>query len=376
MESISIKLIASLLPALVALFYAFRLFTLKSNHAKGKNYIAFFLILMVGIEVFSISADNFKGHFVYYLIALFLGISFSLAPTIHIAVNQYVNLPVRKIWKHYYIAIIMFLIDVILLAITLNLPKEHAYKPMLVNILFAVNIGGLGIVFIAQNIFYLVKLIRLINRYNKYIGSYFSFEEGVNLKWLKSLIYGYLVFIALMVITNLFSLNDFFQFTSELISLIFVIYLGTKSIQYQHVMQAYTALSLTDYSNETSEESEEEKQVNNELETRLVEIMKTEKPYLNPTLTVFELAKKINTNDKYLSRHINKTYQKNFIHFINEFRIEEAKHRLLSTEFAQYKIEAISEMVGFNSKSAFNNAFKKLTNHTPTEFRILNRKLT
>jgi len=158
--------------------------------------------------------------------------------------------------------------------------------------------------------------------------------------------------------------------------LIFVIYLGTKSIQYQHVMQAYTALSLTDYSNETSEESEEEKQVNNELETRLVEIMKTEKPYLNPTLTVFELAKKINTNDKYLSRHINKTYQKNFIHFINEFRIEEAKHRLLSTEFAQYKIEAISEMVGFNSKSAFNNAFKKLTNHTPTEFRILNRKLT
>jgi AraC-like DNA-binding protein len=104
--------------------------------------------------------------------------------------------------------------------------------------------------------------------------------------------------------------------------------------------------------------------------------MENEKPYLNPTLTVFELAKKINTNDKYLSRHINRTHKKNFIHFINEFRIEEAKHKLLSAEYAQYKIEAISEMVGFNSKSAFNNAFKKLTNHTPTEFRILNRKLT
>jgi AraC-like DNA-binding protein len=375
METIPTKLIANILPALVAFFYAFRLFTLKTNQARGKNFIAYFFVLLIGIDVFGIASDFFRGDFVYYLIAVFLGISFSLAPTIQIAVYKYVNLPIKNILKHYYIAIAMFVIDFVLLSITLNLPKGHAYKPLFVDILFIVNIGGLSVIFIIQNIIYLVKLVRLINSYNKNIGSYFSFEEGVNLKWLKSLIYGYLVFVVLMVATSLFKLNDFFQYTSELITLIFIIYLGSKSIQYQHVMEAYSSISLTDFSENHEEEVDDEIQLNNELDDRLLQIMESEKPYLNPTLTIFELAKKINTNDKYLSRHINRKYNKNFIHFINEYRIEDAKTKLLQPDFSQYKIEAISEMVGFNSKSAFNNAFKKLTNQTPTEFRILNRDL-
>jgi AraC-like DNA-binding protein len=34
-------------------------------------------------------------------------------------------------------------------------------------------------------------------------------------------------------------------------------------------------------------------------------------------------------------------------------------------------IEEISELVGYNSKTAFNNAFRKLTGKTPSEFRKL-----
>ena len=50
-----------------------------------------------------------------------------------------------------------------------------------------------------------------------------------------------------------------------------------------------------------------------------------------------------------------------------EYRIEEAK-RLLK-EKMNYKVEEIAEQVGYNSKSSFNTAFKKITGMTPSEWR-------
>jgi AraC-like DNA-binding protein len=53
-----------------------------------------------------------------------------------------------------------------------------------------------------------------------------------------------------------------------------------------------------------------------------------------------------------------------------EYRVEEAK-RLLR-EQRNVKVEEIAEQVGYNSKSSFNTAFKKLTGKTPSEFRSEN----
>jgi AraC-like DNA-binding protein len=58
----------------------------------------------------------------------------------------------------------------------------------------------------------------------------------------------------------------------------------------------------------------------------------------------------------------------NFVTFINSYRIEEAKIILLSNKHSNYTIEAISEIVGFNSKSAFNNAFKNRVGVTPSDY--------
>ena len=55
--------------------------------------------------------------------------------------------------------------------------------------------------------------------------------------------------------------------------------------------------------------------------------------------------------------------------FINKYRVEEAKKKLSSRTYKQFTILAIAYEVGFNSKSAFYNAFKKFTDTTPTKFR-------
>ena len=97
--------------------------------------------------------------------------------------------------------------------------------------------------------------------------------------------------------------------------------------------------------------------------------MRTEKPYLDGDITLQKLAKALGISPHHLSQTINEHLKQNFFDFINTYRIEEAKRMLLDPAKKHYSILAVSEEVGFNSKSAFNTAFKKQVKMTPSEFR-------
>jgi AraC-like DNA-binding protein len=56
-----------------------------------------------------------------------------------------------------------------------------------------------------------------------------------------------------------------------------------------------------------------------------------------------------------------------FRNFINRFRVEEAQ-RLLKSD-PEMSILTICFEVGFNSKSTFNTAFKKISGITPRDYR-------
>lgn len=109
-----------------------------------------------------------------------------------------------------------------------------------------------------------------------------------------------------------------------------------------------------------------------ELEFKLNNILNIEKAYLNPELTLPELAKLMNITYHQLSRFINENKKTNFNDLINEMRIDEVKEQLLLKDNQKLTIEAIGLKVGFNSKAAFYNAFKKFTNSTPSAFRKQN----
>ncbi len=105
-----------------------------------------------------------------------------------------------------------------------------------------------------------------------------------------------------------------------------------------------------------------------ELYFKLLNLMKTEKPYLNPDLTAIQLAEKLEISQNYLSQLLNEVVGKNFYEFINNYRIEEAK-KILSDKENTRTILSIAYDVGFNSKTTFNTAFKKIVNMSPTEYR-------
>ncbi|MEZ0486298.1 helix-turn-helix transcriptional regulator [Fibrella aquatica] len=96
--------------------------------------------------------------------------------------------------------------------------------------------------------------------------------------------------------------------------------------------------------------------------------MKRQKPYTNPNLTLAELALRLHMPPHVLSKMLNEEYQKNFFDFINYHRIEELKSRLNDPRFRSYTVLSMAYEVGFNSKTAFNRSFKKLTNQTPSEY--------
>ena len=106
----------------------------------------------------------------------------------------------------------------------------------------------------------------------------------------------------------------------------------------------------------------------NTWKNKLLKVFDTEKPYLNPELTLSDLADKLKTNTSILSQVINTGFDKNFNDFVNEYRVETFKQKMKTPQYQHYTMLAVAFDCGFNSKTTFNRAFKKLTNSMPSEF--------
>jgi AraC-like DNA-binding protein len=102
---------------------------------------------------------------------------------------------------------------------------------------------------------------------------------------------------------------------------------------------------------------------------KLVQCMKAEKPFTDGDLTLQSLATSLSISPHHLSQVINERLGQTFSDFINSYRVEEAKQRLLDPAFRHLSLLGIAVEVGFSSKSSFNSVFKKHTNLTPSEFR-------
>ncbi len=102
---------------------------------------------------------------------------------------------------------------------------------------------------------------------------------------------------------------------------------------------------------------------------KLQDIMEEDKPYLDNSLSLPKLAKLAQVSSHHLSQILNDCMNKNFFEFIADYRIREAEKILSDPGNINLMVEEVAEMVGYNSKSAFNTAFKKRTGLTPSQFR-------
>lgn len=218
--------------------------------------------------------------------------------------------------------------------------------------------------------FYLHLTIKNLQKYLSAIKTTMSSLEKINLNWIRTGIHAFIVIFVLMFILSslYFAGIDLYEYYSVVIPILVSVtiltmgYLGFKQpiifppeIQ-ELKFKKYERSSLTiDKADLHLQE--------------LLAVMRDKKPYLDNELTLTKLSEMLSIPQHHLSQVLNEKLNQNFFDFVNNYRIQEAKKLLVSPEGGMLTILAIAEEVGFNSKSAFNNAFKKVTNTTPSEFR-------
>ena len=256
-------------------------------------------------------------------------------------------------------------------AVKLNIERlSMDYDPPLLFLFFLILTALSGTVYFLFSI----KLFRKldINIFNNY-----SNPKDINLSWLRKLILIFgIIWTSLMTVTIIHHVFHMFSmlfctdglFLSLSVFVILIGYFGLKQkvIFYsESIIVSGNSIEIqTKYAGSKLKDSEAKLYVE-----KLDKHIASSKPYLNPDLTLLQLASEINITSHLLSQIINDHYKLNFFDYINQYRVQEFKVAVADPKNKNYSLLGIAFECGFNSKSAFNRMFKKSTGLTPSQFK-------
>ncbi|MGZ3767313.1 MAG: helix-turn-helix domain-containing protein, partial [Mucilaginibacter sp.] len=221
---------------------------------------------------------------------------------------------------------------------------------------------------------YMVLALRLIVSYKKEANQHFSSPRRTDVSWLYSTVIFFMVVIVSSGANGWLTQTPLTQYyllffnIMILALLIFVLRTLMGTLRGSHLLLTEENYqrgknTLLFKNNETENDAKEQ------AAQSLLAYMKASKPFLEPDLTLDELAAQLSFKSKFLSQVINERLRQNFFDLINRYRIEEAARLLTNPRDKKITILEVLYKVGFNSKSSFNTLFKKYTGMTPTEFK-------
>jgi AraC-like DNA-binding protein len=230
-----------------------------------------------------------------------------------------------------------------------------------------------------QFFIYIAASFRLIDRYKKMASNTFSDQQRNNISWLSSTI---LFFTACMIVaalngfTGLTPLAKYYYLILTILVALIFIFINRVLLKALRDPEIFSVMLEKESSLSASMPKYAGSGLNEEDRKRILEqlkqYMENKRPYLEPELTLEQLAGQLFVRPKILSQVINESLQQNFFDFINRHRIEAAKKMLTNPADKKITVLEVLYEVGFNSKSSFNTIFKKHTGLTPSEFKKKN----
>lgn len=238
--------------------------------------------------------------------------------------------------------------------------------------------------FIISGIAYPIFAYRLLKKHHRLINENFAFEESINLNWLKYCIWGigviYIVAASIIILREV--MGTTFDFNPDMIIysiiILFIFFLGYYGIRHQGIFSDGLSQNATIVEPKSVAEYKRSGLKENEAAQHhrdLGELMRRKKPYLEPKLTLNTLAGELDISVNHLSQIINQYEDKNFYDFVNGYRVEEFKKKILNPINNHFNILALAYDSGFNSKSTFNEVFKKIVGETPSQYMRREAKL-
>jgi AraC-like DNA-binding protein len=349
--------ILAIVTAILLLIFSLFTFTIRQGNRLSHHILSAFLLsnALFIIDFISPTIENVLQINLQWLNGVGFAFGFLFGPLLYLYAHS-ITIKDFQLKKLQYFHFLLFTIYFIVVLASINIPEG------IKNIIFNLQIFG-----------YMFFCFAVIIDYRKEIKKYYSSIEKLKLTWMLFVVGAFFfmwlidLFTFVLYDNNVidFQATTFFTFISLFINFIFALLLFYKAIESPEYFTGVPAV-------ESHQKYEHSKLSDDEKKQHLVSLLKyfeDTKPFLNASITINDIANELSIPGRYLSQVINENLDKNFYDFINSYRIGEAKKMLLEDFGNKKTVLEILYDCGFNSKSAFNIAFKRHTGYTPTEFR-------
>lgn len=238
------------------------------------------------------------------------------------------------------------------------------WKEVINNVFYPIVLFRLVAVvgIVVLEIFLLIQVLRMYVYHERFIKEHYSYRENINLRWIVQTVFLYLLlglFDLAWIVDSSLAIKAAFNIIS-IIVIIRIFWLGyrqdeipTKAMEInEDNFSDVDLISIT--------------QQNKKLESQLLLYFQEKQPFLNPELSLNDVARALNTNRTYLSQLLNQQLNTTFYLFVNDYRIKYAV-KLIEKDQG-ISIDLLVEKSGFRSRSVFYKNFKEIIGVAPSTY--------
>jgi AraC-like DNA-binding protein len=357
-------------------------FIIKSQNDKKANLYQGLLLLFLSLTIFEGWLNN-TGYIVKVLAITNFSepLNFTFAPLLYLYIIKSLNPEdKRREWLHFLLAIFWLLYMVF----QFIQPDEQKYNSYIhtnhpdwdfLEETIKISDDPLGIrqyinqLTAIQLIIYTGAIMFILKKRLKSVGHSWFGTDNELLIILRNTLIHFLLIIVIFLATKIY-----FGMSSDIGD-----YLIASYISFMIYATSYQVLNRSEFFDkpgsffafpmmkyEKSSLSEENKEM---ILSKIIEEMEANSYFTNNLASLPGLAKQINETSHHVSQVINEKLNKNFFELLASYRVEHARKLIQKDKDSKLTVEELADIVGYNSKSSFNIAFKKYTQKTPSEYR-------
>jgi AraC-like DNA-binding protein len=370
-----LKTILLLNPVYVTLFWALVLNLHDSKKHVPKVFLGKFMLVAHVLYLSHFFYFSGRYEIYYFLDSIYTLSSLLVYPLYHIYVRLLTTDTKFSLKIHGIYLVLPFVIFILHLSAFILIDKTTAMHYLTIVIRGQAQGQGLAkyleiiyflfrIVFIFQAILYLYLNYRLISDHNARLDDYYSNVEEMRLNWVQFFNISLAVTSVASVTVALMGRDIFSNGETSLIfpsllfsSMLFIIgFLGNIQQEVKIAPEPIEPVPIR------LKEPRPGK-----LNEKMKALFENEMIYKNPDLKIWDLCNMLGTNRTYVSRMINREYNRNFCNHVNYYRLQHAKKLILADN--NHTNEEIADLSGFGSVNSLYRAFQTFEEKSLGEYR-------